>query len=211
MRTETLLLFSTASIALAVIPGPTMLLALSNGMAGGLRRAGFGIAGASLGSSCLIALVALGLGSLLAASEVLFHALRVAGIAYLCWLGVGLWRSPAPDLALAAASVPARQVAGRVAFRRSLLVALTNPKAILFFAAFLPQFVDTAAPQGAQYAVLGGIFVGQDILVMLLYASAGRQAVRWLSQRGLRCLNRGCAAGMWALAALLALYRRHAA
>ncbi|HEY0200740.1 MAG TPA: LysE family translocator, partial [Burkholderiaceae bacterium] len=117
MHAETLVLFATASVALAVIPGPTMLLALSNGMAGGLRRAAFGMAGASLGSSCLIALVALGLGSLLAASEVLFQALRMAGIAYLCWLGIGLWRSQPQSLALAAAGVGGRQVVGRAAFQ----------------------------------------------------------------------------------------------
>ncbi len=100
---------------------------------------------------------------------------------------------------------------GRASFQRILLVVVTIHMTMLFFAAFLPQFIDTAAPQGTQYTVLGSIFVGLDTLVMVLYASAGRQAVRWLSQRGLRLLNRGCAAGMWVLAALLALYRRHAA
>ena len=90
---QTLLMFATASLALAVIPGPTMLLALSNGMAGGMRRAGWGIAGASLGSGAVIAVVAVGLGSLLAASAWLFEAVRAVGVLYLLWLAVQLWRS----------------------------------------------------------------------------------------------------------------------
>ena len=97
---------------------------------------------------------------------------------------------------------------GRIALLRSLAVALSNPKSLLFFAAFLPQFVDIARPQGPQYLLLGGIFVLLDTCVMLAYASAGTQAVRWLSRRGLKALNRGCAVGMWLLAATLAVWRR---
>lgn len=85
MTPDTLLLYTLASLALAVIPGPTMLLALSNGITGGMRRAAWGIAGASLGSGALIAIVALGLGALLSASEWLFNAIRVAGVVYLVW------------------------------------------------------------------------------------------------------------------------------
>jgi len=208
---QTLLVFSAASLALAVIPGPTMLLALSNGMAGGLRHAAWGMVGAGLGAGTLIAVVAVGLGSLLAASAVLFDAVRVAGVLYLLWLAVQLWRSPPLDLGAALARAPGRPARGRAAFVRSLGVALSNPKTLLFFAAFLPQFIDPARPQAAQYAVLGAVFVGLDTLVMVAYAAAGWQAVRWLSRRGLRWLNRGCAVGMGVLAALLAGYRRHGA
>jgi len=208
MTFDALLLFVLASTALAITPGPTMLLALSNGISGGMRAAAWGVAGASLGSSIVIATVALGLGSLLAASEWLFNAIRVAGVVYLVWLGIKLWRTPPADVAaaLTASSVP--PLRGRLALLRSLAVALSNPKSLLFFAAFLPQFVDVAQPQGSQYLILGAIFVGVDTLVMLAYATAGTQAVRWLSQRSLRALNRGCAAGMWLLAATLAIWRR---
>lgn len=208
MTTQTLLLYVLASLMLAVTPGPTMLLTLSNGIAGGMRRAAWGIAGASLGSSLVIAAVAVGLGSLLAASEWLFNALRVAGVVYLVWLGIKLWRSEPADLRQALAPPAASALQGRLALARSLAVALSNPKALLFFAAFLPQFVDTTQPQGWQYLVLGAIFVVLDTLVMLAYAAAGTQAVRWLSRRSLHLLDRGCALGMWALAATLALWRR---
>jgi homoserine/homoserine lactone efflux protein len=208
MTLDTLLLYTIASVALAITPGPTMLLAMSNGIAGGMRPAVWGIVGASLGAAILIVVVALGLGSLLAASEWLFNAIRVAGVAYLAWLGVKMWRSQPLDIHAALAASPADALSGRTAFLRSLTVALSNPKTLLFFAAFLPQFVDTAGPQGPQYAVLGAIFIGIDACVMLGYATAGTQAVRWLSRRSLRLLNRGCAAGMWQLAAPLAVCRR---
>ena len=207
MKTETVLLFLAASFVLAVTPGPTMLLALSNGISGGMRRARWGIAGASLGSTIVITTVALGLGSLLAASEWLFNALRVAGVIYLAWLGLKLWRSPPPDVA-AVVATPDTTPQGRIALMRSLTVALSNPKSVLFFAAFLPQFIDTAQPQGPQYLVLVAIIVALDTVIILAYAGAGTQAVRWLSRRSLRNLNRGCAVGMWALAATLAFWRR---
>lgn len=207
MNTDTLLLFVAASFVLAVTPGPTMLLALSNGISGGMRRARWGILGASLGSTLVIGTVALGLGSLLAASEWLFNALRIAGVIYLAWLGIKLWRSPPANIA-AALKRPDTGPQGRAALLRSLTVALSNPKSVLFFAAFLPQFIDTAQPQGPQYLTLGAIFVVLDTFIMLAYAGAGTQAVRWLSQRSLKNLNRGCAAGMWALAATLAFWRR---
>ncbi|GAA4356193.1 LysE family translocator [Variovorax defluvii] len=208
MTLDTLLLYLAASVVLAITPGPTMLLAMSNGIAGGMRAAVCGIAGASAGSAILITIVALGLGSLLAASEWLFDALRAAGVAYLVWLGIKMWRSPPVDIRAALAASPADVLSGRVAFLRSLTVALSNPKALLFFAAFLPQFIDLASPQGPQYLVLGAAFIAIDTCIMLGYAAAGTQAVRWLSRRGLRMLNRGCAAGMWMLAATLAIWRR---
>jgi threonine/homoserine/homoserine lactone efflux protein len=208
MTLDTLLLYMIASVALAITPGPTMLLAMSNGIAGGMRPAVWGIVGASLGAAILIVVVALGLGSLLAASEWLFNAIRVAGVAYLVWLGIKMWRSQPIDIRAALAASPVDALSSRTAFLRSLTVALSNPKTLLFFAAFLPQFVDTAAPQGPQYAVLGAIFIGIDTCVMLGYATAGTQAVRWLSRRSLRLLNRGCAVGMWLLAATLAVWRR---
>lgn len=208
---QTLLMFATASLALAVIPGPTMLLALSNGMGGGLRRAAWGMAGANLGSVIVISVVAVGLEALLASSAWLFEAVRAVGVLYLLWLAVQLWRSPPQDMQAALAQVPGQQVQGRAAFMRSLLVALSNPKSLLFFAAFLPQFVDPAQAMAPQYALLGALFVAIDALVMAAYALAGRQAVRWLSGDGLRWLHRGCAVGMGLLALLLASVRRQAA
>jgi homoserine/homoserine lactone efflux protein len=151
--------------------------------------------------------VAVGLGSLLAASVVWFEAVRAVGVLYLTWLAVQLWRNPPLDVQAAVNGLPSQQAA----LRRSLWVALSNPKALLFFAAFLPQFVDPFRPLAPQYAALGTVFLTIDVWVMLVYAAAGRQAVLWLSHAGLRRLNRGCAVGMGVLAAVLANHRRHSA
>lgn len=205
---QTLLMFATASLALAVIPGPTMLLALSNGMQGGLRRATWGMAGANLGSAVVIGVAAVGLGSLLAASVVMFEWVRAVGVAYLLWLALQLWRSAPMDLRHALAGGPRQDTGGRAAFVRSFGVAVSNPKALLFFTAFLPQFVDPHQAATPQYAVLGAVFVGIDAVVMTGYALAGTQAVRWLSPSGMRGLQRGCGIGMGLLAVLLAGFRR---
>ncbi|HEY8026307.1 MAG TPA: LysE family translocator [Burkholderiaceae bacterium] len=205
---DTLVLFVLTSLALAITPGPTMLLALSNGIVAGRRTALFGILGATLANLLLITLVALGLGVVLAASEILFNALRYVGVAYLCWLGFKLWR--ARSLAIdQAALVEGRQILPpKRAFVRSVSVALSNPKGLLFFSAFLPQFVSPAHAQAPQYAELALIFVSLDAVVMFSYATAGTNAVRYLSARGLLVIHRACAVAMFALAAALAIARR---
>ena len=153
----------------------------------------------------LIGAVGLGLGALLAASEVLFSAVKWCGVAYLVWLGIQLWKSPPSALASQSVSSDASPPA---AFLRSLGVALSNPKGLLFFAAFLPQFIDTSQPQAAQYAILAVVSAFLDVLVMSCYAVGGAQAAKYLSAGGMRRLNRSCAGAMLGLAGFLALYRR---
>lgn len=208
MTASTLLLFLISSLALAVTPGPTMLLALSNGIAGGLRVAAFGIAGATLASGLLIGAVAIGLGTLLVASETLFNLVRGIGVVYLCWIGIKLWRARPHNVDQSALGTGGTALAPRRAFLRSAYVALSNPKAVLFFSAFLPQFINPAQPVGSQYLLLGLIFVSIDALVMLAYAMAGTRAVKYLSVRGLTVINRCCAGAMFLLAAALAGVRR---
>lgn len=229
MSSATLLLFISSSLLLALTPGPTMLLTLSNGATAGLRIAAFGMLGANLGAGLLIAATGLGLGGLLAASETWFNALRWLGVVYLCWMGWQLWRTtPQPlqdrlqpasttmetEATTATAlthdtgSAAGLTLSPKTAFLRSFNVAMSNPKTLLFFGAFLPQFVDPGTPQAPQYLLLGLIFLGLDTLVMLAYASAGRQFVRLLTRRGLMLLNRACAAGVWMLALVLAMYRK---
>ncbi len=208
MSLSTLLLFCISSIALAVTPGPTMLLALSNGISSGTRVAAFGIAGATAASACLIAAVAVGLGSLLLASEALFNVLRVLGVLYLCWLAYKLWRSEPAAINTGDMAVGTGSIGPRKAFLRCATVSLSNPKAILFFSAFLPQFVDAGRPLTVQYLILGAVFLGIDALVMMAYAMAGKRAARLLSAAGLKLINRGCAAVMALLALALATFRR---
>ena len=205
MQLATLALFSFACLAVFITPGPTTLLALSNGTKRSWRIATAGILGAALSDVLLIGAVGLGLGALLAASEVLISAVKSCGVAYLVWLGMQLWKSsPAAYTSHSVTSDPSPSAA----FLRSLGVALSNPKGLLFFAAFLPQFIDTNQPQSMQYAILALVSALLDVLVMSCYAVGGAQAAKYLSAHGMRRLNRSCGGAMLALAGFLALYRR---
>lgn len=145
MTLATLLLFIVASAAIIVTPGPTVLLAMSNGSRHGVRAACWGMGGAVLADLVLIGTVASGLGVVLAASEVAFQFIKWAGAAYLAWLGWKMLRTDAAPI-MPSAQADAAHPGGLALGLRSFAVALTNPKALLFMSAFLPQFINPAAP-----------------------------------------------------------------
>jgi homoserine/homoserine lactone efflux protein len=205
MNTSTFAIYVTAALAGALIPGPTSLLALANGISGNWRIVLAGICGAVLSDLIVIAAVGIGLGALLAASATLFLIIKAAGVLYLGWLAYQLWKHCPFGLEKTQAAVA--QNASR-AFLRSFGVALTNPKVLLFFSAFLPQFVDTSASLVPQYAILAIASAGIDIAVMALYATGGVHAARLLTATGVRRLSRTCAVIMASLAGFVALYRR---
>jgi threonine/homoserine/homoserine lactone efflux protein len=121
-------------------PGPIVMLIISTGATRGTRAALITVAGSTLGNAILISAIALGLKFVIRYTDVIFEVLRWAGAAYLIWLGIQAWRHagrPAETLA-----VPSRGVY----FCRDIMVALSNPKTIAFFTAFLPQFIDPALP-----------------------------------------------------------------
>lgn len=204
----TVVAFALVAFIGITTPGPTVLLALSNGSRFGVRRACLGMVGAVLSDFVLIGAVALGLGALLAASEFWFSVVKWLGAGYLAFLGVMLLRSKGT---LEASLQPAGDTdtgTARSIFLKSFLVAVTNPKGYLFFSAFLPQFIDPAAPQAQQYMVLALVFAGIDFVVMFGYALLGAQAVRMLRRSGAIWLDRICGGALLALAGSLALYRR---
>lgn len=206
MDASTLLLYVIAASAVMVTPGPAMLLALNNGASHGMRVAGFGMAGAMLSDLILIGAVGCGLGALLQASEHLFSLVKWVGAAYLLYLAVMLWRAPVQ--ALSASSTTAA-VSGRSSFLRALFVGLSNPKGLLFFSAFLPQFIRPDQPVLQQYLVLAVVTALLDCLVMIVYALGGRHAVRAFSARVMQWINRGCAGMLAVLAVGVSLYRRN--
>lgn len=210
MSEITLLAFAAVAFIGIATPGPTVLLALTNGSRYGIRRALPGMAGAMLSDFVLIGAVAVGLGALLAASEFWFSVVKWIGVAYLAYLGVMLLRSKGSlDTSLQdAGSGPG---SSRTIFLKSFLVAVTNPKGYLFFSAFLPQFVSPNLPQVEQYAILALVFASIDFLVMLSYAALGSRAIRYLRKSGAMWLDRICGGALLALAGTLALYRRAAA
>ncbi|SCB12099.1 LysE family translocator [Rhizobium hainanense] len=208
MHLTTLLAFAAVSFIGIATPGPTVLLALTNGSRFGVRRALPGMVGAVLSDAVLISAVAIGLGALLAASEFWFSALKWVGAAYLAFLGIMMLRSKGTiDGALQASASQSRGTTFSIGLK-SFMVAVTNPKGYLFFSAFLPQFIDPSAPQMQQYVVLGAIFAALDFMIMFGYAVFGSQAVRVLKSEGAKWLERACGGALLALAGSLALYRR---
>ncbi len=207
MTASTLLLFSLVALVAIATPGPTVLLALTNGSRWGVRRSLPGMFGAVTSDFVLVGAVALGLGALLAASEFWFTVLKYAGALYLAWLGVMLLRSKGgfqlPDGAPAS-----RAPSGRSIFMKSFLVAATNPKGYLFCSALLPQFIDPQAAQAPQYVAIALVFAGIDFAVMLAYAMTGAHAVRLFRASAVKWFDRACGATLLALAGSLVVYRR---
>jgi homoserine/homoserine lactone efflux protein len=177
--------FLVAAIVIAVSPGPGAVASMSSGARYGYWPTLVLIAGLQCALLIQLAVVGLGLGAILAASEAAFSILKLLGAAYLVWLGVQKWRSSpvAPDIGQA---LPAR----RGLFLQGLLVNLSNPKALVFIVALVPPFVDAAAPQLPQYLLIAATLCATDIVVMSVYALMASRLGRWLhDERALRAQN----------------------
>lgn len=178
------LAFVATAIAMLVIPGPTILLVIGQSLGGGARNALPLAAGVALGDLTAMSLSLAGLGALLAASAAAFTALKWIGAAYLVWLGVKLWRAP-----VAADAAP--PLDARRAMRDAYVVTALNPKSIVFFVAFVPQFLDPARPFVTQAAVLVATFVALAALNALAYATLAARLSGAVRRPGLRrWLNR---------------------
>ena len=203
MAFETWLAFLAAATVLLLIPGPTILLVIGQSLGGGRRAALPLVAGVAAGDLTAMSLSLAGLGALLSASALLYTLLKWAGAAYLVYLGVKLWRAPVDPLLAPAPLTGAR--AGRQAF----LVTALNPKSIVFFVAFVPQFLDPARPFLPQAAILVASFVSLAALNAGLYALAAARlsgAVRRPSLR--RLLNRAGGGAMIGAGLAAAALRR---
>ena len=147
MNWELFAAFFVITLILVLTPGPIVTLVIATGATQGIRAALTTVAGTTIGNALLIAGIAFGLSWILKFSSELFEILRWAGAAYLIWLGIQAWR-------LASQEGGPAPVQNRVHFGRGFLVAMTNPKTIAFFTAFLPQFVDPSLPVEPQLLVM---------------------------------------------------------
>lgn len=175
-------------VLISLTPGAGAVNTMANSLGSGWTRSIWGILGQQVALLAHIAVVAAGVGVLVAGSPVLFNVIRYAGAAYLVYLGVRQFRSRA---AVARVGKVDREPASSM-FRRGLLVNLTNPKAVVFFLAFTPQFVRPDRPLVAQYAVLAATIVAIDVVVMWFFFAAAARGLGRLTQResGQRALNR---------------------
>ena len=203
MALHTWLIYLVAAIGLSLTPGPNSLLALTHGALHGHRRTLWTVAGGALGFVLLIALSMLGIGALLQASASALLVLKWVGGAYLVWLGVQLRRAPPLQLqAMAGAPHPARSQL----FRQGLLAAVSNPKALLFYGALLPQFLDPARSLWLQFAVMAGTFVLIECAVECLLARLAHR-IRPALQRFGKRFNRICGGAFAAMGVALPLAR----
>jgi threonine/homoserine/homoserine lactone efflux protein len=203
MTLSTYLLYVAAVALLILTPGPTMLMCMTNALNHGPRRAMTSVAGAVTAVLGVMLLSAMGLGALLAASETAFTAVKVAGAAYLIWLGIKTFRSTTA-LHLGHVAAP-----GRSFYLQGLLVGASNPKAVLFFAAFFPQFLNPAAPIAPQFAILALTFMAFEFAVLTLCAMGVSRLVPLLKTSGpVKWINRICGGLFTVMGGLLLLTRR---
>lgn len=207
MTTMTLslwLAFLAMALAATFSPGPAVLLAVSTTLTLGARRTAYSSAGNAVGVFLVSCVAVGGMGLLFKAWPPAFSALKLAGAAYLAWLGVKQWRN-AGQVAAALASAPEGSSRGAV-FRRGMLVACSNPKAILFFAAVFPQFMPPGTVDVMRFLLLSLTFVACTLVAHLSYVLlAATAGTRIMSGPRMAILQRGTAVLFIGLAVALAL------
>ena len=169
-----------AGALISFTPGAGAINTMSNSLNAGFRRSMWGILGQQAALVIHVVIVALGVGVLVASSPTAFNVIRYAGAAYLVYLGVRQFLSK-PNLAEEQTAALRNEPAWSI-FRRGLWVNLLNPKAIVFFLAFMPQFIRTEQPLLPQYLVLTATIVGIDILVMWFFFAAAARSFQRFTQ-----------------------------
>ncbi|WP_296507620.1 LysE family translocator [Rhodoferax sp.] len=208
MSLHTWWLFVMMTFVVSGTPGPNMLLVMSTSARDGMHAAIVNMAGCMTSLMLMLGLSAAGLGALLQAFPAVFDALRLAGAAYLAYLGVQCWRAPVAD----APQEPAPSATSATAtsglwsqYRQGALVAASNPKAILFAAAFFPQFLNPQAAQLPQFAILLSTFAVVEVAWYFVYAASGKQLATYLRRATvMRAFNRLTGGVFVGFAALMA-------
>ena len=191
--TESLLAFALAGIALVLIPGPSVLFIVGRALAHGRRAALASVAGNTVGASLLVTIVSLGFGAIAAESIAVFTVLKLVGAGYLIYLGIQTYRSR--GRLAAALGQPVGN--DRRLFWQGLVVGVTNPKALVFFAAVLPQFVDTGTGHvTSQMLVLGLVFAVLAAGLDSLWGLAAGAARDWFATSPTRLRRLGGAGGL---------------
>lgn len=206
-------LFLPACFAINMALGPNNVLSISNGARNGARCAILAAFGRLLAFAAMIFIAGLGLGALLLASETLFTLIKFAGAAYLVWIGIKLFRLRSPMLSRPPADSTGDGSSHQVyrLAKQEFLVAVGNPKAILVFTAFFPQFVDRNA-YATSFLILGATFLVLELVAIAIYAVIGaRIGVLTNGARGFRWFNRVSGSIMIGFGLLLGFLRRPAA
>ena len=184
MTIEFWLAYGATIFVASIIPGPSMLLALTHGMRYGLRYSIMTAAGNTVASSLQAALAITGLGAILFASEWVFQIIKWCGAAYLIYIGYMMWRHPLP--ATAGDEAPTEKRSGWALFRQAFVVAMGNPKAIVFFTALFPQFIQGSHAGFIVYAEMVLMLAIIAFACMMIYATGGKSLARLIQRSGIR-------------------------
>jgi threonine/homoserine/homoserine lactone efflux protein len=191
MSIEHWLAFCAASAILLAIPGPTVLLVISYALGHGKKVAFATVAGVTLGDFTAMTASMMGLGALLAASATIFTILKWVGAAYLIYLGIKLWRAPIASAAQIEGDEPVSHEKPLKIFLHAYLVTALNPKSLIFFVAFLPQFLDPAASLAPQLVIFEATFLVMATLNASFYALLAAMARKQIRKpRVQRIVNR---------------------
>ncbi|MCP1513500.1 LysE family transporter [Pseudomonas rhodesiae] len=178
MALDTWLAFFLASWIISLSPGAGAIASMSSGLQYGFLRGYWNAVGLQLGLAMQIAVVAGGLGAILAASSTAFYAIKWFGVAYLVYLAIKQWRALPLDMANDAAVRPVGKPMAMMF--RGFLVNASNPKALVFMLAVLPQFVNPQAPLLVQYLIIGATMISVDMIVMAGYTGLASKVLRLL-------------------------------
>lgn len=183
-------IFFCATFLVSAMPGPNMLHVMARSIHVGFGRAIVAMAGCMTGLLLLCGLSVAGMSALLAAMPRLFTAIKIAGALYLIYIGIKAFRDDG-DAAGDEPTATAGRLPARILFRDGLLMSISNPKALIFAAAFFPQFIDPAAPKAPQFAILLATFAVIECAWYCTYALCGRSLARHLRKASWRrTLNR---------------------
>ena len=201
MEFGTWALYAAAAVGLSLTPGPNGLLALTHGALYGTKKTLATIFGGLLGFAAVIGMSMFGIGALLQASAELLTVLKWVGGAYLVWLGIQVWRSE--PIGIVDTSNRAKLSSSKL-FSHGFLSAVTNPKGILFFVAFLPQFIDPNASLFLQFVIMAATFVFVEFWYELMVATLADRIQPWLKKVG-KNFNRVFGSVFMAIGVLLPL------
>lgn len=208
MNLHTWWLFVAMAFVVSATPGPNMLLVMSHSARFGWRDSLATMCGCMTSLLAMMCISAAGMGALLQAFPAVFDAMRLAGAAYLAYLGVQGWRSKVADSDASEQDAPREKAVPKLLYRQGMLVAASNPKAILFAAAFFPQFLDPSAPKLPQFSILLATFAVIEVSWYLVYALGGHKLSHYLRRASvMRVFNRVTGGVFVGFAAIMATVR----
>ena len=185
MTLETWFYYLLTMLVLTSTPGPSVLFSVSNSLNGGIKKAFFGALGGTSAITIIMTLSFTGMGVVVMTSEVLFNIIKWAGVAYLIYLGLSAILSKDESFLVDGDKSKSAKIQSRKAtYLSGFMVGASNPKAILFFTALFPQFVNPTAALWPQFLILSITFIVFEMTWLMLYAYFANKALPWLQVKG---------------------------